>query len=163
MDLIEGSARRSRPPTGQPVPVLVVANKSGGDPGSRRGRARRAEPARRVRPARAEPEPRWPSTATARSTTRESDVRRGRLPALEQAAGGQIEGRVATSPNAYDDIVAELDAGDYSEIILETPPSHVSHWLHVDSRTASPTSATRYDGRRHEDRSRVEEIRRRAA
>ena len=22
--------------------------------------------------------------------------------------------------------------GDYREIILETPPSHVSHWLHVD-------------------------------
>jgi len=28
--------------------------------------------------------------------------------------------------------VAELDGSDYDEIILETPPSHVSHWLHVD-------------------------------
>ena len=27
---------------------------------------------------------------------------------------------------------AALDTGDYDEIILETPPSHVSHWLHVD-------------------------------
>ena len=54
------------------------------------------------------------------------------LPTLEQAAGGQIDGRVASSPNAYDDIVAELATGEYSEIILETPPSHVSHWLHVD-------------------------------
>jgi len=33
---------------------------------------------------------------------------------------------------AYDDIVDELSSGDYDEIILETPPSHVSHWLHVD-------------------------------
>ena len=54
------------------------------------------------------------------------------LPELEEAAGTEIEGRVAMSPNAYDDIVQELDGGGYSEIILETPPSHVSHWLHVD-------------------------------
>ena len=54
------------------------------------------------------------------------------LPQLELAAGAEIEGRVAASPNAYDDIVQELDGGGYDEIILETPPSHVSHWLHVD-------------------------------
>ena len=54
------------------------------------------------------------------------------LPPLEEASGSQIQGRVASSPNAYDDIVAELDSGTYDEIILETPPSHVSHWLHVD-------------------------------
>ena len=54
------------------------------------------------------------------------------LPLLEKAAGTSIEGRVAESANAYDDIVAELATGGYSEIILETPPSHVSHWLHVD-------------------------------
>jgi uncharacterized membrane-anchored protein len=54
------------------------------------------------------------------------------LPLLEELAGGEIEGRVASSPNAYDDIVDELSARDYDEIILETPPSHVSHWLHVD-------------------------------
>ena len=28
----------------------------------------------------------------------------------------------------------ELNDGGYDEIILETPPSHVSHWLHVDLR-----------------------------
>ncbi len=39
---------------------------------------------------------------------------------------------MASSPNAYDDIVAELDTGHYREIILETLPAHVSHWLHVD-------------------------------
>ena len=54
------------------------------------------------------------------------------LPELEDAVGNRMEGRVATSPNAYDDILQELDGGGYSEIILETPPSHVSHWLHVD-------------------------------
>lgn len=54
------------------------------------------------------------------------------LPLLEEPAGTEIEGRVAVSPNAYDDIVEELQRGDYREIILETLPSHVSHWLHVD-------------------------------
>jgi uncharacterized membrane-anchored protein len=54
------------------------------------------------------------------------------LPKLEEPAGGEVSGRVAMSPNAYDDIVEELNRGDYSEIILETLPSHVSHWLHVD-------------------------------
>jgi uncharacterized membrane-anchored protein len=54
------------------------------------------------------------------------------LPLLEEPAGTEVGGRVATSPNAYDDIVEELQRGDYGEIILETLPSHVSHWLHVD-------------------------------
>jgi uncharacterized membrane-anchored protein len=54
------------------------------------------------------------------------------LPVLGQGAGVEIMGRVAASPNAYDDIVDELNAQDYDEIILETPPSHVSHWLHVE-------------------------------
>src|SRR5256885_12122665 len=54
------------------------------------------------------------------------------LPVLEGPAGGEVNGRVANSPNAYDDIVEELDGSSYDEIILETPPSHVSHWLHVD-------------------------------
>lgn len=53
------------------------------------------------------------------------------LPILERA-GAEVEGRVANSPNAYDDIVAALASGEYGEIILETPPSHFSHWLHVD-------------------------------
>jgi hypothetical protein len=56
------------------------------------------------------------------------------LPFLEEPAGGEIDGRVASSPNAYDDIVEELKARDYNEIILETPPHHVSHWLHLDLR-----------------------------
>jgi uncharacterized membrane-anchored protein len=54
------------------------------------------------------------------------------LPQLQGPAEGSIGGRVANSPNAYDDVTAELDARRYSEIIFETPPSHISHWLHVD-------------------------------
>jgi uncharacterized membrane-anchored protein len=54
------------------------------------------------------------------------------LPVLEEPAGGEIEGRVAGSPNAYDDIVDELGTRPYHEIIIETPPRHISHWLHID-------------------------------
>jgi uncharacterized membrane-anchored protein len=54
------------------------------------------------------------------------------LPKLEEPAGGEVAGRVAKSPNAYDDIAEELNRASYDEIILETLPSHVSHWLHVD-------------------------------
>jgi uncharacterized membrane-anchored protein len=54
------------------------------------------------------------------------------LPLLQEPAGEEVEGRVAASPNAYDDIAEELGRGVYSEIILETLPAHVSHWLHVD-------------------------------
>jgi uncharacterized membrane-anchored protein len=54
------------------------------------------------------------------------------LPVLSKAAGGEIEGVVAASPNAYDDIVEALSARDYTEVILETPPTHVSHWLHLE-------------------------------
>ncbi len=54
------------------------------------------------------------------------------LPQLQGSAGGPVVGRVANSPNAYDDVVEELEARPYAEIIIETPPSHISHWLHVD-------------------------------
>ena len=54
------------------------------------------------------------------------------LPPLELAVGAEVEGRVASSPNAFDDILAELGRRSYTEIILETLPAHVSHWLHVD-------------------------------
>jgi uncharacterized membrane-anchored protein len=54
------------------------------------------------------------------------------LPQIQSETGGDAVGRVAASPNAYDDIVEELQAGSYAEVILETPPSHLSHWLHVD-------------------------------
>ncbi|MEA2370983.1 MAG: hypothetical protein QOH12_1377 [Solirubrobacteraceae bacterium] len=54
------------------------------------------------------------------------------MPLLQEAAGGPVEGRVASSPNAYDDIVEELNSVRYDEIILSTLPTHVSHWLHLD-------------------------------
>ena len=54
------------------------------------------------------------------------------LPLLKEKSGAEVEGRVANSPNAYDDIVEALESGEYGEIILETPPTHLSHWLHVD-------------------------------
>jgi uncharacterized membrane-anchored protein len=54
------------------------------------------------------------------------------LPQIQGPAGGAVSGRVANSPNAYDDVVEELKSRSYGEIIIETPPSHISHWLHVD-------------------------------
>lgn len=66
------------------------------------------------------------------------DIRQGEqvlamaLPLLSEAAAHAVEGRVAISPNAYDDIVEELDTRRYDEVILSTLPTHVSHWLHVD-------------------------------
>jgi uncharacterized membrane-anchored protein len=54
------------------------------------------------------------------------------LTQLQAPAKSIVSGRVADSPNAYDDIVAALNGGNYREIILETPPAHISHWLHVD-------------------------------
>lgn len=54
------------------------------------------------------------------------------LTQLQAPARSSVSGRVANSPNAYDDIVEELGERQYAEIILETPPSHLSHWLHFD-------------------------------
>ena len=54
------------------------------------------------------------------------------LPRLQSLVGGSVTGRVANGSNAYDDIVEELAARPYGEVILETPPSQFSHWLHVD-------------------------------
>jgi uncharacterized membrane-anchored protein len=51
---------------------------------------------------------------------------------LHGPAGRPVRGRVANGPNAYDDVVEELASRPYGEIIVETPPSHISHWLHVD-------------------------------
>jgi uncharacterized membrane-anchored protein len=68
------------------------------------------------------------------------------LAQLQGLAGAPVRGRVANSPNAYDDIVEELEARSYAEIILETPPAHISHWLHFDlprriSELGYPTEA----------------------
>jgi uncharacterized membrane-anchored protein len=65
---------------------------------------------------------------------------------LSGPAGVALSGRIARSPNAYDDIVEELAARRCSEIIIETPPSHLSHWFHADlehrvSELGYPTEA----------------------
>ena len=65
-------------------------------------------------------------------TTAGRQVLERALPLLKEKSGAEVEGRVANSPNAYDDIVEALESGEYGEIILETPPTHLSHWLHVD-------------------------------
>jgi uncharacterized membrane-anchored protein len=54
------------------------------------------------------------------------------LPLLREAAGAEVEGRVAHSPNAYDVVAAEVEAHVYDDVILSTLPHHVSHWLHID-------------------------------
>ena len=54
------------------------------------------------------------------------------LPLLKHQSGAEVEGGVANRPNAYDDIVAALDSGEYREIILETPHRPDRNWLHVD-------------------------------
>jgi uncharacterized membrane-anchored protein len=54
------------------------------------------------------------------------------LPMLRSPSSPDVSGRVANSPNAYDDIVEELEGGPYEEVIIETPPGNLTHWLHVD-------------------------------
>ena len=133
VDLIEGegSVARARRPGGG-ASVLVVTNKLAATPALVEAvRARAATgPAEFLVLV---PNPSHLAFDRAGADTEQAaEVVAAGLPALEQAAGVAIEVRVAHSPNAFDDIVAELDTGDYDEIILETPPSHVSHWLHVD-------------------------------
>jgi len=133
VDLIEeeGSVGRARRPGGG-ASVLVVTNKLAATPAlveAVRARAATGSAEFLV----LVPNPSHLAFDRAGAETHQAaDVVAAGLPALEQAAGTAIDVRVAHSPNAFDDIVAALDTGDYDEIILETPPSHVSHWLHVD-------------------------------
>ena len=121
---------RSRVTSGEPL-VLVVANKMAASPALVDAVRTRAA----TGPARFFMLVPNPAHVVFDRSTR--DVREGEgileqaLPAMKDA-GVEVEGGVANSPNAYDDIVQELNARPYDEIILETPPSHVSHWLHVD-------------------------------
>ena len=130
-DRIESEPRRPMSETSA-TRVLVVANKTAATPALVEAvRERAAEGA-------AEFVMLVPNPAHLAFDRNSSDVHEGQellagaLPLLEEAAGMEVEGRVATSPNAYDDIVSELNMRDYGEIILETLPGHVSHWLHVD-------------------------------
>jgi hypothetical protein len=53
------------------------------------------------------------------------------LPALEEAAGGPVEGRVG-DPEPLSAAADAVNQGSFDEIIVSTLPSRVSRWLHVD-------------------------------
>jgi uncharacterized membrane-anchored protein len=119
-------------PAGGESNVLVVTNKAEATPALVEAMRRRAA----VGPAKfflLIPNPdHLPFDRVGNDTADGQDVLERALPPLREQAGAEVEGRVANSSNAYDDIVAALSGGQYREIILETLPSHVSHWLHVD-------------------------------
>jgi uncharacterized membrane-anchored protein len=54
------------------------------------------------------------------------------LPKIREQAGTTVEGGVAINSNAYDDIVTAMEGDAFGEVIIETPPSHLSHWFHTD-------------------------------
>jgi uncharacterized membrane-anchored protein len=60
------------------------------------------------------------------------EILKGALPQMQEQVGTTVEGGVATNSNAYDDIVAAMESDAFAEVIIETPPSHLSHWLHTD-------------------------------
>jgi uncharacterized membrane-anchored protein len=133
VDVIPGVGRRTkaREPNDEPR-ILVVANKTNATPALLDAVRERvaAGPASFFMLV---PNPDHLAFDRSRADHPKGDNVLGRvLPVIEGPAGGEVNGRVANSPNAYDDIVDELEGSDYDEIILETPPSHVSHWLHVD-------------------------------
>ena len=52
-------------------------------------------------------------------------------PDTEEAAGGQVEGRIGDS-DPFEAVKHELEAGGYDEVIVSTLPERVSHWLRRD-------------------------------
>jgi hypothetical protein len=54
------------------------------------------------------------------------------LPMLEDTLGLEIDGRAAPSPCAYDDVLEELDARSYDEIIVPASPRRQPHPPHPD-------------------------------
>jgi uncharacterized membrane-anchored protein len=133
VDVIPAAARRPRAGQYEGEPrVLVVANKAEATPALVDAVKARAA----VGPAWffvLVPNPHHVAfDRNATNHPREDELLAKALPMLEGPAGGEVTGRIANSPNAYDDIVEELDGAGYDEIILETPPRHFSHWLHFD-------------------------------
>jgi uncharacterized membrane-anchored protein len=132
VDQIERRERREFEPVGEGrARILVVANKASATPALLRAMRERAA----ASPASffmLIPHSHLPFDRNSVDTREGEQALALALPSLEEAAGAAVDGRVATSPNAYDDIVEELDGGSYDEIILGTGPSHLSHWLHVD-------------------------------
>ncbi len=63
------------------------------------------------------------------------EILNGLLPQVQEQVGTTVEGGVAANSNAYDDIVEAIEGDSFGEVIIETPPghlSHLSHWLHTD-------------------------------
>jgi uncharacterized membrane-anchored protein len=133
VDVIPTPGRRARPASSTDEPrILVVANKTDATPALLQAIRERAA---------AGPAsffmliPNPDHLAFDRATAdhpRGDQILAKALPVIEGPAGGAVNGKVANGPNAYDDIVEELNGAGYDEIILETPPSHFSHWLHFD-------------------------------
>ena len=138
-DVIERESRSSTVPA--PSDAAGAAARAGrgeqdrGHPGPDRGGARaRRSRARRVLPARARTRRTWRSTATAPTPAQGEQVlaERCRSSRRRSAPGG---GPGRDQPQRLRrHRRRSWTAASYGEIILETPPSHVSHWLHVDLR-----------------------------
>jgi uncharacterized membrane-anchored protein len=60
------------------------------------------------------------------------EILKDTLPQTQEQVGTTVEGGVATNSNVFDDIVAAMEGDEFGEVIIETPPSHLSHWLHTD-------------------------------
>jgi uncharacterized membrane-anchored protein len=60
------------------------------------------------------------------------EILKDALPQMQEQVGTTVEGGVAANSNAYDDIVAAMEGDAFGEVIIETPPGHLSHWLHTD-------------------------------
>ena len=131
VDVIPPRARRSARAAGEKPRILIVANKTEATPALIEAVKTRAA----AGPASffvLIPNPEHLSFDRNAVDPHGDKILAGVLPALEQPAGGEVDGRVANSPNAYDDIEEELNGDGYDEIILESPPSHFTHWLHFD-------------------------------
>jgi uncharacterized membrane-anchored protein len=131
-DVIEQDAADPHARSSDAASVLIVANKTAATPAlidAVRERAA-AGPARFVLLV---PNPDHLSfDRVGRDVTHGEQVLALALPLLAEAAGGEVEGRVAHSQNAYDVVAAEIEANAYDDVILSTLPHHVSHWLHLD-------------------------------
>jgi uncharacterized membrane-anchored protein len=131
-DVIELDAVDTHPRSSDRASVLIVANKTAATPALLEAVRERAAagPARFVLLV---PNPdHLVFDRVGQDVTHGEQVLALSLPLLSEAAGGEVEGRVAHSQNAYDVVAAELDANVYDDVILSTLPHHVSHWLHLD-------------------------------